>query len=384
LLLLFFSHIHPPAVDGGSAIVWNLRNYFESRGHSVLSLATNLTSTDDFVKPQPPTNSTNLPKLFLLPIYRLHHRLPKPIFKIPPFLKFLIVSTKFHPDYIIAGPLPTTILFYSLIIRFFTQILSRHKTQLLFIPCYHPTDSAFSTPLIHFLLSKTDFIATLTDSETNCLTKLLPKSKTNIFTLGAGVDSSLLIDSKTITFPQTPHFLFLGNFAAHKGMDTLLSSFPRLSSPLPKLTIAGQPTLDYPRIQKLYHSLAPEIKRQITFIPKKYNQARLIKLLDASTALVLPSRHESFGLVLAEAWARGKPVIVSDLPSTHQLIAKTKGGILFETGNITQLSETLKLFVANPKFGKTMGLNGYKYTKKYLTWDRIGKWLGSKLSSSLQ
>jgi hypothetical protein len=48
--VLLISHIFPPAVDGGSKVVYKLGQYLKSQNHQILYLSSNCSSTDDFVK----------------------------------------------------------------------------------------------------------------------------------------------------------------------------------------------------------------------------------------------------------------------------------------------------------------------------------------------
>jgi len=184
--ILFVSHIHPPAVDGGSKIIWKLRDYFQKNNHQTLSLATNLFSTDDFVKPHPKINKLRQNDLYLLPVHRLHRRLPKPVFRIISFIKFLVSCFRFRPDFIIAGPLPTSIISYAILIRFLT------KSKLIFVPCFHQNDPEFTFPPIIKALRSIDLICTLTQYEISVLTKIYHLKSNNCFLLGAGVDRSFL------------------------------------------------------------------------------------------------------------------------------------------------------------------------------------------------
>ena len=50
--------------------------------------------------------------------------------------------------------------------------------------------------------------------------------------------------------------------------------------------------------------------------------------LGRATMLCLPSVSESFGMVVAEAWSQGLPVVVSDIPVLRELVTASGGGIV--------------------------------------------------------
>ncbi len=50
--ILFISHVWPPAVDGGSQIVFHTQKQLKKLGHQTLALTTNCQSTDDFIIPK--------------------------------------------------------------------------------------------------------------------------------------------------------------------------------------------------------------------------------------------------------------------------------------------------------------------------------------------
>ena len=45
---LLMSHIWPPAIDGGSRVIYKMGEYLQTQGHQVSIITTNCRSTDDF------------------------------------------------------------------------------------------------------------------------------------------------------------------------------------------------------------------------------------------------------------------------------------------------------------------------------------------------
>lgn len=296
---LLTSHILPPATDGGSKIISKIGEYLEYKGHQTMYFSTDCHTTDDFVRPYKPIKLPNR-----LPIYQLNHRFPKPIFKISPFFKLIISSLRFHPDYIIAGPFPTTVPIYA----YFLSLITGSK--LILIPCYHENDPDFHQPILKFVANKAKLVCTLSDYES--------KYFSNPFVMRAGIDKNFLSQPKT---PKYPNILFLGNLSSHKRIELLVAAFFKLISKYPNLTltIAGQKTLHYPKIKKILNH--PNINLYLT----RYDDQTAKNLIDKSLMLVLPSVHESFGLVFIESMARGKPVIGADISPVSELLHLTGG-----------------------------------------------------------
>jgi len=415
--ILLVTHIYPPAVDGGSKVIAKIGQYFQKQGHQILVLTTNCTSTDDFVSPNSKKYLSSKPNLLRLPVYQ-HWRRPLklinlvfksdllrvfqkgPIFKTIPFIRAIITITRFRPQLIIAGPLPTTIVIYARLIHSLLSalsslhsILSPLHSKLYPLPphpilllnaSFHPSDPDFHRqPLIN-TLKKTDYLWTLTYFHHQFG---IPIKK--MINVGNGVDQSLLIkglpssredDRRTGGF----NLLFIGSFAAHKGLLTLLEAFDKISPSYPKLTLtlAGQPTLFFPNIQQKINSLPATTQSRIEII-SNFSDSQLPVLIDNCQILISPSTQESFGLVLLEAWARNKPVIAANIPASLELISKSHGGLLFNPNDSVDLSDKITSLLNDPQAQRHYGRNGYQFVKHHATWDRIGELLWQKISSSL-
>jgi len=403
--ILLISHIFPPAIDGGSKVIYKLGQYFESQNHQTLYLSSDCSSTDDFVTPKfkPPCQGRcpeGTEGFIKLPIYTflrkplkflnlfLNQDLLKvfqkgPIFKIIPFFKTTYQVIKYKPDLIIAGPLPTTIVLYA---NFFKKIT---HSQLLINASFHPTDKDFQQKPLISTLKKADYLWTLTQSETDYFIKNFNIDPKKIILAGNGVDEKFL-KSRPVKGDVPPmrdrgfNILFIGSLSAHKRVDLLIKSFSTLPILLSKegpgvdLTIAGQKTLFYPQIKKLIKSLNSQTKSKINFI-FNFQQKDLAKIIDNCTVLILPSVQESFGLVVIEAWARQKPVICADIPALKELVKNSKGGLLFKTDDQNDLIKQIQIILDNPQKAQQMGQSGYDYVKNNYTWKKVGHKICQKI-----
>lgn len=73
-------------------------------------------------------------------------------------------------------------------------------------------------------------------------------------------------------------------------------------------------------------------------------QPLLAPAVQAADALILYSRYETFGCVLAEANACGTPVIVSDFPVFHEFITEGENGVFAENDNAEALASAIEKF----------------------------------------
>lgn len=377
--VLLFSHIQPPAVDGGSHIIAKLGEYFQSHQHLVKFISSDCHLTDDFASnhqsSQIYTNDNNSDQI-RLPVITIFHRPFKflsrffpclkvlaigPIFSPFSCFRLLITSYSFHPDIIIAGPLPTTIVIYAKLIQLIT------RSKLIIIPCFHENDPDFHHPLLLSIL-KTSLVATLSDHETKYL------HTPHIFILRAGVDQQFIASSPSASKKQ--NILFLGNFSAHKRIELLIDAFNQLATKYSQLTLtlAGQKTLYWPQLKNKLNS---KIK-----VVDGYNYRQLSRLLDSATIMVMPSIHESFGLVFIESMSHFVPVIGSDIPAVAELINLTGGGLTFSSDDLNDLINVIERLLKNPSLRSRLGRCGHDYVLKHLTWDKIGDKLCQKISSS--
>ncbi len=96
-------------------------------------------------------------------------------------------------------------------------------------------------------------------------------------------------------------------------------------------------------------------------------------LLASATIVAQPSRVESLGLVLIEAWANKKPVIAADIAVSRELITSCTGGITVPFGNAAQLAAAIEKLLSDPGAGRRLGTGGYAKAANYdgeIAWRR--------------
>jgi len=122
--------------------------------------------------------------------------------------------------------------------------------------------------------------------------------------------------------------VYAGRLSPEKGLCTLASAWKNVSSG--ELLVIGEgkerETLVAPRV---------------TFAGTRDNAA-VIQAIQSARALVLPSLcFETFGNAIAEAYACGRPVVVSDIGALGEIVHHRRTGLKFQPGNEAQLSACL-------------------------------------------
>jgi D-inositol-3-phosphate glycosyltransferase len=140
--------------------------------------------------------------------------------------------------------------------------------------------------------------------------------------------------------------LFVGRLDPLKGIDRLLRAVPLLPERegLRLLVIGGdeysQSEMD--RLRGLAAALG--IGDAVTF-QGLVKQERLPYYYSAADVCVVPSYHESFGLVALESLACGTPVVASDVGNLRNIIRQGETGFVVPENTPTRLAGAIALFL---------------------------------------
>ncbi len=93
--------------------------------------------------------------------------------------------------------------------------------------------------------------------------------------------------------------------------------------------------------------------------------------LAACSMLVLPSRTDSFGIVLLEAWLNRKPVIGARAGALPVVIAAEQDGLLVEWGDAPGLSSAIERLLDDGALRTRLGRSGHDKVVARYTWDAV-------------
>jgi phosphatidylinositol alpha-mannosyltransferase len=167
-----------------------------------------------------------------------------------------------------------------------------------------------------------------------------------------------------------PKILFVGRFEPRKGLKYLLQAFPLIIKQFPnaKLVVVGRGILEH-----YYRRYIEEhIKDNVIFVgfvsPKDLPQYYASCDIYCSPA----TGAESFGIVLLEAMATAKPIVVSSIPGYHTVLEDGKEGLFFKACNPESLAEKIIMLLNDREKMKTMGQCGRQKSLRY-DWKAVSK-----------
>lgn len=160
--------------------------------------------------------------------------------------------------------------------------------------------------------------------------------------------------------PREPYFLYVGRLEKMKGVQALLGAFRRYRGA--DLLIAGNG--DY----------AGQLREQAKYLPHvhflgsvPYDQLEAL-YRRALAALVPTIGYETFGIVMAEAFAHGTPAIVNDTGPLPEIACMSDAAIQY--GNEDELVAALEAMASDETMRQELGAKGHEAYLNHYTPER--------------
>ena len=153
----------------------------------------------------------------------------------------------------------------------------------------------------------------------------------------------------------------------YKGVAYLLRAIAKMWARDAVLVLVGEGEL-----KKQYMALADELNigSRTCFVGAK-TPDELGLYYAAADVVILPSSSESFGLVLIEAMACGRPVVAHDIPGVRTVVSDGQDGLLTRPGDIDDLVAKMQTLLDDPQRRREMGERGRAKVEAKYTWSEI-------------
>jgi len=153
---------------------------------------------------------------------------------------------------------------------------------------------------------------------------------------------------------ERPTVLYVGRLAHEKGVDILLKAFAQVVATVPQaqlLVVGDGPERE--SLQALATQLALD-ETQVIFTGA-VSPAALAAYYQPAWLVALPSRHESFGRVILEAFSAGRPVVATNTEGARSLISPELDGLVVPGEDTEALAGALLRLLQQPELADAMG-----------------------------
>ncbi|SED91269.1 glycosyltransferase family 4 protein [Streptomyces sp. TLI_105] len=211
-------------------------------------------------------------------------------------------------------------------------------------------------------------IVALNTADGSTIHRLSPRADVQV--IPNGVDQRLL-DETLLGSGQ--FILFLGRIDTWvKGLDLLLDAYDRARPPLDLLLAGSGVPAEERRLAALVAAHAPGPEPRIHWVGYA-GEERKRQLLRDSAFLVMPSRHETFGLVALEGMSYGKPVLHFDLPALRWM--RGSGDVAVPPFDVAAFGARMTELATDAALRRRLGHRA-GITAQHYAWDEVtGRYL---------
>jgi glycosyltransferase involved in cell wall biosynthesis len=261
-------------------------------------------------------------------------------------------------DVIVAGFIP----FRTLEIAW--KVAKKKNKPLVVIPFFHPEDVYHHWKQFYRIMREADRVLALNDYTRDLLIKSL---NARAVTIGAGIDIEKIEKNKPTPkemdefvkehqLGQKDIVLVVGRKEASKNYQAVIEAVKDMENV--QLLMAGS-DMDKQQI----------VSKNTTYLGE-VSDKELNILYEICDVFALPSKFESLGLVLLEAWYRKKPVIGNAACNpVKSIISDGEDGFLFNS--IEDLKEKITKLIIDKEMAARLGTCGYNKVVTKYNWDDI-------------
>jgi glycosyltransferase involved in cell wall biosynthesis len=169
----------------------------------------------------------------------------------------------------------------------------------------------------------------------------------------------------------TVSLLAVGAVVPRKGYDVLINALARLTDLDWHLVIAGDCTRDRETAGALATRLALLRLRPRVRMTGAVSEVELVRLYRAADVFVLASRHEGYGMALAEAVNHGLPVISTEAGAIAETVPEG-AGLLVASGDVAGLAAALRRMIVDRKLRASCAAAAQRAAADLPRWDTAG------------
>ena len=221
----------------------------------------------------------------------------------------------------------------------------------------------FGAPVVDLLakvgVRRADGVRTLSDFTTDLVRE---EGVEPVAEFPAFVDFGLYRELPRAPLPARAALLFVGVLEEYKGIDVLAEAWRQAAPRVPdaelklvgrggKLEVVEELLVDLPHQTRWYPAL---------------DQGELLRELDRSTALVLPSRSEGLPRIVLESFCRGRPVVAARAGGVVDLVRDGANGVLVEVEDAAALADAIVDVLLEPDWADQLAAGAARSASDWL------------------
>ena len=260
-------------------------------------------------------------------------------------------------------------------IPFYTPLFTKIKT-LVIIPhlfattVFHETNPILGTyvylaekPLVSIYKGRHFNVISESTAE-DMIARGVPSEDVSV--IHCGIDRDLYSHDPSVTKYDRPTILYLGRIKKYKSIQHLITAFSHVLKKLPEAQLMIVGAGDYlPQLKEQAQSLGLGDKVEFPGFVSKDNK---VERMRRAHVAVLPSLKEGWGLTNIEANSVGTTVIAADVPGLKDSVRHDQTGLLYEYGNIEQLTQSLFAILTDSQARERLEQGALEWAEKF-NWD---------------
>ena len=171
--------------------------------------------------------------------------------------------------------------------------------------------------------------------------------------------------------PKLKTLLFLSRLDPIKGIETLIETINILYQLRKdfKLVIGGSGEIGYEG--KLHEMIENNGLGDIVHMIGNVSPNDKNEIFENSDLFILLSRHENFGVVVAEAMSMHLPVVISNNVGIHNYVKDYGAGLVIDKDNPEFIANEISNLLDDPNLMNQMGKKGRSLCENEFAWDKI-------------
>jgi glycosyltransferase involved in cell wall biosynthesis len=174
------------------------------------------------------------------------------------------------------------------------------------------------------------------------------------------------------------HLLSIATVHAGKGHELLVRALASVTTRNWRLTIAGSLDRDRASAERLRAAVAAAELEDHVSLTGEADAACVAALYDDADAFVLATLKESYGMAVAEALARGLPIVSTTTGAIPSLVGDD-AGILVPPGDINALTRALSRVIDDEPLRRRLAEGARRVRDRLPSWDAAGHTLSITL-----